>query len=144
MYQQSKSAFLVVTLNFELIDISNRYFQSDFAYSFDYIALHKFYDRYQFVVQSFSLVCALLRKHPIYNSKTVINISRYGGQNLECPLIIFIYFNLKFKVTCRNKNFECRCIKAHFEKKKSKICTSFVAILLFFLIKILQLTCHPG
>ena len=61
---------------------------------------------------------------------------------LKCLLIIFIYFNLKFKVTCKNEDLEYPCIKTHFEKK-SKIGTTTVASF-FFGIKINQLNCHPG
>ena len=35
---------------------------------------------------------------------------------LECLLMILIYFNSKFKVTCKNGDFEYRCIRTHFEK----------------------------
>ena len=59
MYQQSKSAFLQVALNFELglMDISNRHNQTLLTL---FTSLpYKFCERYQFVVQGFSLVCAI-------------------------------------------------------------------------------------
>ena len=60
-FQQLNSAFLPVTLNFELeeLDISNRHFQSDFAQTFDF-QCPLICESYQFVVQDFSLVSAII------------------------------------------------------------------------------------
>ena len=70
----------------------------------------------------------------------MIDGSRYAEKNwvgMSLILIVFIYFNSKFKATRKNEEFECRCIKTH-SRKKSKICITSVAILfLFFLIKML-------
>ena len=64
--------------------------------------------------------------------------------DLECVLIIFIYFNSNFKVTCKNEDFENRCFpKQSFRRRKPKICTISVVILLFFTnIRELK-NCHP-
>ena len=54
-------------------------------------------------------------------------------------LIIFIYFNSKFKATCKKEEFECRCIKAHSWKKSKTYIISVAILFLFFLIKILAI-----
>ena len=79
--QPTKSAVLLVTLNFEwqLMYNSNWHFKSDFAHSFDF------------------------RCHTNF-AKVSIFCSRF------C-------FNLKFKVTCENEYYECRCIQTHFKEK---------------------------
>ena len=40
---------------------------------------------------------------------------------IGCLLLIFIYFNSKFKVTCRNGDFECWYIRTYSKEKLSKI-----------------------
>ena len=80
------------------MDTSKRHSQSDFAHNLLFKA---------------SLWCVLLRKRQIYNSKSDWWIQL---------LLIFLYFNSKFKVTCKNENFDldCRCIKAHIEANSLK------------------------
>ena len=112
MYQQSKSA-LIATNDFKfwigVNGYSNRHYQSDFSHSFDFHCLTNLLCRA-------SLSCLLFRKRPIYASKSDRYIPLWWAKfELECLQIIFIYFNLKFKVTC--KNFECSCIKTYFEDK---------------------------
>ena len=50
---------------------------------------------------------------------------------MECLLLIFIYFNSKFKVTYKNGDFKCRYIRTHSEEKPSKIFNITFAILPF-------------
>ena len=45
------------------------------------------------------------------------------------PSTIFIYSNSKFKVTCKNADFECRNITTHTEENPSKIFNITSAIL---------------
>ena len=40
---------------------------------------------------------------------------------LECLLLIFFYSNSKFKVTCKNADFESWYMRTHTEEKPSKI-----------------------
>lgn len=102
------------------MDISNRHSQSDFAHSFDFHCLTNFAKGINLLCKA-SLWCVLLRKRPIYTSKSDRWIPLWWAKfELECLLIIFIYFNSKFKVTCKNEDFECRCIKTHFEEKSLK------------------------
>ena len=58
MYRNSKSAFLQVTLNFELeyVNISSRHRNSNFAHSLDFYCLNQFCEKYQLVVDGLSLV----------------------------------------------------------------------------------------
>ena len=89
MYQQSKSAFLLVTLNFELeqMDISNRHSPSDFAHSFVFYCLSNFGKG----INLSSKACVLLRKHPIYTSKRDRWIPLWWAKfELEFLLTIFI------------------------------------------------------
>ena len=58
---------------------------------------------------------------------------------LECLLLIFIYFNLKFKVICKTRHFEWRYIRTHIEEKTSTILTLHSP----FCIKMFQLSCFP-
>ena len=39
---------------------------------------------------------------------------------LECLLLIFIHFNLKFKATRKNGNFQCCSIRNHSKEEKKK------------------------
>ena len=48
---------------------------------------------------------------------------------LECLLLIFIHFNAKFKVTCKNGDFEYRYIRPHSKEKPFKIYNIAFAIL---------------
>ena len=50
---------------------------------------------------------------------------------LEFLLLILIYFDLKFKVFCKNGDFEFRYIKTHSEEKPSEISNITFAILPF-------------
>ena len=50
---------------------------------------------------------------------------------LQCLLLIFYYFNSKFKVTCRYGNFECQYNKTHYEEKMSNISNITFVILHF-------------
>ena len=103
------------------MDISNRHSQSDFAHSFDFHCLTNFAKGINLLCKA-SLWCVLLRKRPIYTSKSDRWIPLWWAKfELECLLMIFIYFNSKFKVTCKNEDFECQCIKTHFEKKVSNL-----------------------
>ena len=67
---------------------------------------YKFFERYWFVVQGFSLVCYFVNVH----------LHLYGEQNLSWN----VYFNSKLKVTCKNEGFEYQCIKTHFDKESLK------------------------
>ena len=47
---------------------------------------------------------------------------------MECVLLIFIQFNSKFVVICKNADIECRYIKAHTKEKPSNIeCFAFLS-----------------
>ena len=48
---------------------------------------------------------------------------------LECLLLIFIYFNSKFKVAYKNMDIECRYIRIHAKEKPSKISNTTFASL---------------
>ena len=74
-------------------------------------------------------------------SKVRTNFSAY--LELKCLLLIFIYSNQEFKVTCKNADFECRYIRTHTEKETSKISNVTLAILPFSHKNILT-KCHPG
>ena len=50
---------------------------------------------------------------------------------MECLLIIFICFNSKFKATCKNEDFDYRCIKTHFDEKSQKFGNISVTVFLF-------------
>ena len=52
------------------------------------------------------------------------------------------YFNSKFKVTCKNADFEFRYIRTHTEEKASKISNIIFAILPF-LIKLHKVNLPP-
>ena len=51
---------------------------------------------------------------------------------LECLLMIFIYFNSTFKVTWKTPHFKCQYIITHTEEKPSKITNITFASLLFY------------
>ena len=57
----------------------------------------------------------------------------WGG--MSTTILIFIYSNSKFKVTCRNVDFESRYIRTHTEEKPSKISNITFVILHFSYIK---------
>ena len=73
------------------------------------------------ILQKVSICCATLLfgvcyyAHLQFTARRVIDdhimVSKF---ELECLLIIFIVFNSKCKVTCKNKDFKCQCIKTHF------------------------------
>ena len=58
----------------------------------------------------------------------ICNISTYTLETdqwiakfeLECLILMFIYFNSNFKVTCKDGVFECSYIRTHLEKRKVK------------------------
>ena len=79
-----------------------------------------------------SLSCELLCIHSIYTWRA-INGWQYGEQNLNWNvfLLLFLYSNSKFIVTCKNGDFECWYIWAHSEEKSSKISNITFAILPF-------------
>ena len=102
------------------MDISNIYCQSDFAHSFDFPCLTSSAKGIDLLCKA-SLWCVLIHKLPIYMSKSDWYTPLWWAKfDLEYLLTIFIYFNSKFKVTCKNEDFECRCIKTHFEEKSLK------------------------
>ena len=61
---------------------------------------------------------------------------------LECLLVVFVYSNSKFKITCKNANFECGTSGLTSKRNRPKIFYIIVAILLFHL-KNSQLNGHP-
>ena len=67
-------------------------------------------------------VCETIYDKLIYFAKLVRRWkSREWAQfELQC-LLLFIYANSKFKITCINKAFECRYIRTHTKEKLSKI-----------------------
>ena len=56
----------------------------------------------------------------------------WANFELECLLLIFIYSNSKFKVTCKNADFECWYIRIHTKEKSSKISNITLATLPFY------------
>ena len=78
-----------------------------------------------------SLWC-LLCKCSIYTLKSDQWITIWWAKfELECLLMISIYFNSIFKVTCKNGDFECQYIRTHSEEKSSEISNITFAILPF-------------
>ena len=55
----------------------------------------------------------------------------WANFELECLLLIFIYFNSKFKVTCKNGDFKCQCTRTHSKETMSKISNITFPILPF-------------
>ena len=49
------------------------------------------------------------------------NSKEWAKCGLECLLLIFTYSNSKFKVTCKNEDFECQYIRTHTKEQPSKI-----------------------
>ena len=79
-----------------------------------------------------SLWCELLCKLSIYTLKSNQRITIWCAKfELECLLLIFIYSSAKFKVTCKNVNFECEYIRTHSEENRLKISNFTFAILPF-------------
>ena len=120
--QQSKSVSLLVTSNFELERMdSNKHSQSDFALSLDFHCLKNFAKGINLLCKA-SLWCVLLHKRAICTSKSDQYIPLWWAKlKLECLIIIrFIYFNSKFKVTCKIEDFKCQCIIKHFKEKSLK------------------------
>ena len=56
-------------------------------------------------------------KNVTERAQKVLNIFGYFN---PCLLLIFIYFNSKFKVTCKNRDFEYLYIRTHSKKKNKK------------------------
>ena len=132
----SNSTLLQVTLNFELeyMNISGRHFNSNFSHSLNFhcLVLLTNFAKYIDLLWMGSLCHGLLYKCSIYTLKSDQWITIWWAKfELECLLLIFIYFNPKFKVTCKNGNFECRYIKTHSKEKTSKIYNNTFAILPF-------------
>ena len=118
-----KVRFLQVTLNFELevnYYISSRYSNSNFAHSFDIhrptnIAKSINFSRMVSLWFALSCKCSI----DTLKSDQWIPIW-YAKFCLEYPLLIFIYFNSKFKFTCKNRDFECRYNRTYSEKKEEE------------------------
>ena len=90
-----------------------------------------------------SLWCELLCKISIYTFKSDQRIKIWWAKfELECLLLIFTYSNSKFKVTCKNTDFECWYNRTHTKEKLSKIPNITFAILPFAH-KNTYLNCHP-
>ena len=96
------------------MNVSSRHYNSKFDHSFDFHCLANFAKKYQFVLYGFFSVW-FLWKFSIYTLK-IINVWQYGEQNL---LLIFIYSNSKFKVTCKNADIECPYIRTQTKEKPS-------------------------
>ena len=129
MYRHSKSAFLQGILNWSkwVLDHSN----SNFAHSFYFHCLTNLAKSIN-LSWILSVWCELLYKRSIYTLKSYQWITIWWARfELECLVLIFIYFNSKFKVTCKNGDFECRYIRTHSEEKTSKISNIAFVILPF-------------
>ena len=76
-----------------------------------------------------------------YFEKWSVDTKWWAKCELECLLLISIYVISKFKVTCKNADFECRCISTYSEEKTSKF--SYIKIRHFplFSIKMFQTNC---
>ena len=61
----------------------------------------------------------------------------------ECLLLIFIYFNSKFKVTCKNWDFECQHIGTHSKEKNVEVSKVTFDMLHFLNQNLYKLQCHP-
>ena len=80
------------------------------------------------VVHGFSLMWAIMSMSSIHNLESDQLIPLWWAKfELEGQLIISIYFNSKFKVTCNNKDVKCWCIELISKKNRLKICTISVA-----------------
>ena len=122
------------------MNIRNRHSQSDFAHCFNFHYLKNFAKDINLLWKA-SLWCVLLREPPIYTSKNNRYIPlRCAKFELECLLIIFIYFNSKFRVICENEDFKYRCIKIHFDEKRLRFLL-FHSPFCFF--SPARLNCHP-
>ena len=72
------------------------------------------------IFRTVSIYCVLSRKRQIYTSKNNQYIPFcWAKYELECLLIIFIYFNSKIEVTCKNENFKIPVYQTHSTKWKS-------------------------
>ena len=112
----------VLTINFK-----NWTLVGHFAHFFYFHRLTNFVKCLNLLCKA-SLWCEILRKRPIYTSQSNRWIPLLWANELERLLIIFIYFNSKFKVTCN----ECRCIKSHSEEKSLKFILFQSAFCFFF------------
>ena len=123
MYQNSKSTFFQVILNFELeqMDINSRNSNSNFAHSFDFHCLTNFAKGIN-LSWMVSLKWKLLCKCSIYTLKSDQWITIWWAKfELECLLLVSIYFNSTFKVTCKNgENIRCALKIVHSNTKKAK------------------------
>ena len=114
------------------MNICWKHSNSDFAYSFDFHCLTNFAKKHLFVVKV-SLYCELLCKLSIYTLKSDQWKTIWWAKiELECLPLIFIYSNSKFKVTCKNADFECRYFRTHTEEKPSENFKHYIRLFAFF------------
>ena len=91
-----------------------------------------------------SLWCDLLCKLSINTWKSGQWITIIVSKKLKLEyllLLIFIYSNSKFKVTCKNRDIECQYIRTQTKEKTSKT-SNITYIKLPFSHTILHLNCH--
>ena len=114
------------------MDIStSRHSSPNFAHFFDFHCLSNF-AKCTNLSWMVSLWYELLYKYSIYTFKRDQWITIWWAKfELECLLLIFIYFNSKFKVTCKNRDFEYRYIRTPSKEKMFKIFNKTFAILPF-------------
>ena len=87
----------------------------------------------------YELLCNVL----IYTSKTDQWITMWWPKlQLEYLLLLSIYFNLKFKVTCKNGDFECRYTITHSVEKR-QIFLTLHSPFCIFRIKMFKISYHP-
>ena len=82
------------------------------------------------------------QRETIYNKLNFFAklVRPWKSKELECLILIFIYSNSKFKVTCKNEDFECQYTT---KEKPSKTSNITFAILPFYQKKIFKLNGHP-
>ena len=134
MYRNSKSAFLQLTMNFELelMNINSRHSNSNCA---QHIVIH--WSLFKVYIESLhynSHQRETIHDKLIFFSKLVRQwkSKEWAKLELQCLPLIFIYSNSKCKVTCKNTDFERWYIRTHAKDKLSKISNITFAILLFY------------
>ena len=121
-----------IQVNWFVVDM---YSYSNFSSSFDFHCLYQLWKRYQFVVDGFS-ICGL----SIYTLRSDQWITMWWAKfELECLLLYsFTSMKNKFKVTCKNGDFECQHIRTQKRQRIQALHSPYCS----FPIKMLELNCH--
>ena len=118
-------AVAILTFNFK--------FFKNFSHSLDFHCLIYFAKSIN-LSWMVTLWCELLCKCSINTLKSDQWITIWWVKfELECLLLIFIYFNSIFKVTCKNGIFVCQYIRTHSEENRVKFLTLHSPFCLFLI-----------